>query len=493
MRFTWLDWSIVVIYIVVAFGVGIVARGRVNKISDFLVAGRQLRYHLGVATLVATELGLITMMYFAEQGFRFGLSAFIIGIIWAAAYYLVGRTGFVVDRIRRLEIMTITEYFQLRYSKGVRVLGAVLLTIAGVLSLGIFLKLGAIFLIHFLNIPETSLHITMTILVGVVVIYTMLGGMISVVLTDYVQFVILAIGMIATTIFVLAQFGFVDFFSRVSSAYGPTGLDPLTHPEYGWSFIAYWAVFAVSGCILWQPVTQRVFAAANPEVNRFIFKSTSMMFLGRAFFPIIWGIGAALYFGAATDATAGMPKFLAEILPVGMLGLLTAGMFAAMMSTDSGYILAWSSIITRDLIGSIWNVSTSDRDRIRATRITILAIGALMLTVGIWYQLKETAFRYLLDVTTIYYAGGFPVLVCGLYWKRATTAGAYAAFAFGALLPLAFVVEDIVLQAQGTTSPGVIAQLLSPNLRGLMSFILGFVGMGVGSLVTANSQQPSQT
>src|SRR5262245_43729309 len=161
---TW-DWSIVFAYIAIAFIVGVTATKRIKNVADFLVAGRQIRFHLGVASLVATELGLVTVMYFAEQGFRYGFAAFIIGVIWSAAYLLIGSTGFVVERVRRLEIMTITEYFELRYSKGVRMLGAVLLVIAGVLSLGVFLKLGAVFMVQFLAIPETHIHLTMTTLV----------------------------------------------------------------------------------------------------------------------------------------------------------------------------------------------------------------------------------------------------------------------------------------------------------------------------------------
>lgn len=184
------------------------------------------------------------------------------------------------------------------------------------------------------------------------------------------------------------------------------------------------------------------------------------------------------------------------ILPVGMLGLLAAGMFAAMMTTDSGYILAWSSIIVHDLISPLRKTPLSDSQRILWTRWAILGIGTLMLVFGIWYNLKETAFRYLLDVTTVYYAGGFAVLVAGLYWKRATTTGAYAAFALGSLLPLAFVIEDMILQGHGSSSQGFVSQLLPPNIRGLLSFVLGFVGMGLGSLVSSRSisksTQPSR-
>lgn len=493
MTFTILDGLIVLVYVAAAVWAGMSVRRRVRTIADFLVAGRRLRYHLGVATLVATELGLVTMMYFAEQGFRFGFAAFIIGIIWATAYLVIGKTGFVVDRLRTMEIMTITEYFARRYSRGVRVLAALLLIVAGVLSLGVFLKLGAVFIVHFLGIPETSIHITTTVLLILVLAYTALGGMISVVLTDFIQFVFLAVGMVLTTILVMSGPGLAGFFDQTAAAYGALGFDPINHPEYGWWFIAYWSVFAVSGCILWQPVAARVLSSERPDINRFMFQSTGLMFMGRAFFPIIWGIGAALMFGLGSDATAGMPRLLAEILPAGLLGLLTAGMFAAMMSTDSSYILAWSSIIVQDVLDPLRRHSLNDAGRLKATRWSIGVIGALMLVFGIWYELKDTAFRYLLDVTTVYYAGGLPALVLGLYWKRSTTAGAYAAFIAGAILPLAFVIEDILLQAGGASHQGFIAGLLAPNVRGFTSFALGFTGLVAGSLLSRPPSEHQET
>lgn len=483
MNFSLWDWMLASLYIVIAFLVGIAARKRIKNVADFLVAGRQIRFHLGVASLVATELGLVTVMYFAEQGFRYGFAAFIIGIIWSAAYLLIGSTGFIVERVRRLEIMTITEYFELRYSKGVRALGATLLIVAGVLSLGVFLKLGAVFMVHFTNIPATAIHLTMTILVVVVVVYTVLGGMVSVVITDFLQFILLTIGMLLATFFVFKQHGVLGIFEQAGSLYGSTAFDPISHPEYGWSFIAYWSVFAIAGCTLWQPVAQRVLAAQKPELNKAVFRATSLMFLGRAFLPIIWGIGAAIYLGAQFDPAAGMPRFLSEIFPIGMLGFFLAGMFAASMSTDSSYMLAWSSVIVQDIIGPWRKDGISDKARVLLARLFVVIIGALMLIFGIWHELKGSAFRYLLDVTTIYYAGGLAVLVAGLYWKRANTPGAYLAFIFGAILPVAYVIEDMTIASPDGGSAGFVTGLLSPNMRGLLSFVLGFVGIGVGSLL----------
>ncbi len=258
---------IVALYVLFAFGIGFIVRTYVSSVADFLVSGRQLRVHLGIASPVGTELGLVTIMYFAEQGYRHGFSVFIGGIVWSAAYVVVGQTGFVIDHIRRLRVLTVTEFFERRYSRGVRVLAASLLLIAGLLNMGVFLKLGAVFLVHATNIPPSYLNLTMTVLVIVVLVYTVLGGMASVVITDYIQFLVLSIALLLATFLVFRENGFVGTFDRVAEHFGERGFDPFSNPDLGWWFIGYWAVLAVCGTFLWQPVAQRALAARSPAVN----------------------------------------------------------------------------------------------------------------------------------------------------------------------------------------------------------------------------------
>ena len=483
MSLSLLDWCIVSVYLLFAFGAGLVARKRIRGVADFLVAGRKMRLHLGIASLVGTELGLVTMMYFAEEGFRNGLAAFNIGVIWAAAYLIVGRTGFIVARIRRLRLLTVTEFFERRYDRGVRCLAALLLVSAGILGMGIFLKLGATFIVHFTGISENYLNLTMSVLVLVVVVYTVLGGMVSVVLTDFVQFLVLAVGMLCATGFVFGELGFVGLFARAETAYVDAGLNPFQHSEYGWAFLAFWGVFAIAGCTLWQPVAQRTLAIERPELNRKVFTTTSLMFLGRAFLPVVWGVGAALYLGADHDPTAAMPEFLAAILPIGIAGVLAAGMLAALMSTYDSYLLAWSGVIVQDLVGPLTPGGLSDKTRVLLTRAFVVAIGALMLVFGIWYQLEGAAFRYLLDACTIYYAGALAVVAAGLYWRRATVLGAYLGFVFGAVLPVGYIVEDLLAQGGVEEGTRFFRDVMPPNLRGFLSFALGGVGVAIGSLI----------
>ncbi|MBI3006099.1 MAG: hypothetical protein HYY49_11895, partial [Ignavibacteriales bacterium] len=205
MNFATLDWFIVVVYLVLTLAAGFWASRYVKNLSGYLVAGRGVKVALGVATFAATEFGTITFMYFAELGYVSGFACFSIGILAMLAYFVIGKTGFIVEALRRFEVMTIPEFYEARFSRNVRLLGGLLLFIGGVLNMGIFLKFDGIFLSEVMGFGQGAIVVIMVIMMIIVVLYTVLGGMFSVVITDYLQFVVLSFGLLTTTILVLAK------------------------------------------------------------------------------------------------------------------------------------------------------------------------------------------------------------------------------------------------------------------------------------------------
>jgi solute:Na+ symporter, SSS family len=127
MNFSFIDWVILVVYLILTLGVGFWVKRYVENLSGYLVAGRRIRTSLGVATFVATEIGTITFMYFGELGYVSGFSCFIIGLLSMLAYMIVGKTGFIIVPLRRHQVMSIPEYYELRYSRRVRLLGGIIL------------------------------------------------------------------------------------------------------------------------------------------------------------------------------------------------------------------------------------------------------------------------------------------------------------------------------------------------------------------------------
>ena len=146
-NFTRLDWCIVGAYLLVSVVIGLLVKKYVRSMADFVGAGRALGTWLGVATMTGTEMGLITVMYSAQKGFTGGFAAFHIAVIAGVVTFFVGLSGLFVYRLRRMEVLTIPEFYGRRFGPGVRVLGGVMLTLGGVLNMGLFLKVGSMFIV----------------------------------------------------------------------------------------------------------------------------------------------------------------------------------------------------------------------------------------------------------------------------------------------------------------------------------------------------------
>jgi SSS family solute:Na+ symporter len=217
MQFAGIDWLIIIVYLILTFAAGLWMRRYVGKVEDYLVAGREMNVYLGIASLAATEVGIVTVMYTAQAGYLNGFSGAIPGICMAVAMWVVGRTGFVINPLRASGAMTLPELFEKRYSKGVRWLAGVFVATGGILNMGIFLKLGGQFLVAvtgldkqggdpniFQRVGLPPLQTIMTVLLIGVLIYTALGGMLSVLVTDYIQFLFLGASIVVTSALVLA-------------------------------------------------------------------------------------------------------------------------------------------------------------------------------------------------------------------------------------------------------------------------------------------------
>jgi len=135
---------------------------------------------------------------------------------------------------------------------------------------------------------------------------------------------------------------------------------------------------------------------------------------------------------ASPDITLmAMPVFLSQILPAGFIGIISAGMLAAFMSTHDSYLLCWSSVLTQDVVAPWFKRGLSSNARLLLARIFIVAIGIFILIWGLWYPLGQDLWDYMAISGAIYFTGAIALLVFGLYWKRASKVGAYSALACG--------------------------------------------------------------
>ncbi|GEM_PF-64766 len=626
------DWAVIAVYLIGCVIAGVWMKRFVRGVEDFAIAGRQMDINLGVASLAATEVGIVTIMYTAQMGFEHGFAGATPGLLIAAAMFIVGWTGFVIGPLREAGVMTIPELFEKRFGKSVRWLAGLVVILGGLLNMGIFLRLGGEFLVHVTGMPPEYLEWTMTALLLIVLLYTVLGGMLSVLVTDYLQFLVMGLGIVITSILVLSDIGWSNLVEILEKAHrqrmqatpvasgpqriesppfnrrdipngsiyyaltesppfnrrdmlgvdsfhtpndfprsmetqkaewplqeksltpgsfpgfpgsgsgtvqfvavtasglclkapsgqklpadqspsltGPHGssdpptdvatssetrieqstlpsapltignpFNPVGRGGLGWRWVVWQAILAIAIVTTWQTTITRVLSAKSPRTARTIYRRTAFYFVGRFALPGLWGAAAfAFYYQKGglppgIEGMAAMPSYLHQVLPAGLVGIVIAAMLAAEMSTDSGYLVTWATVIYNDLLMPCLRRPPSPTLRLLIIRSLVLAIGVFLLVYGLWYELPGTAWDYLAVTGNIYLASVFTLLVAGLYWRHATRFGALTALTLGAIGPLAFVIIN-------ASVPKNSAWQIAPEIAGLSSFVFAGGGMLLGS------------
>jgi solute:Na+ symporter, SSS family len=493
-HFSWLiDGSIVGLYLIVIMIVGIKVRKYVGKVEHFLVAGREVDVFLGIASLAATEFGVVTCMYTAQNGFEHGFAGATPGILMALSMLIVGVTGFCVKPLRKAGVVTIPELFQKQFGTKIRWASGLVIILGGLLNMGVFLRVTGEFLVLVtgLNIKYLELMMTGLLLLGT--IYTVVGGLLSVLITDFLQFLVMSVGLIAVTILILVNVGWDKLAATVSQHYGQGGFNPFVNSNLGWQFVIFNALENFSGVLTWQTIISRLLASKDSKTGQKIYIGTSFFFVCRFLIPGIWGIAALAMLSQQTITSMppdiqqkislyGMPIYLSSAVPVGLMGLLLAAMLAADMSCTSSYMLTWGSVIYNDLMGPLHKGRWSEKRGLFWNRIIVSLIGIFLLIYGLWYPLKGDVWTYLTITGSIYLASMSSLLIACCYWKRANNWGAVGAIVLGALVPILY----LVLEQVPATS-NFARNVIGPYISGIAAYVLSAVAMIVGSLLKPQS------
>jgi SSS family solute:Na+ symporter len=478
-QFSWIDGSIVGVYLLLTMAAGVWVRRYVGKVEHFLVAGREMDVYLGIASLAATEFGIVTCMYTAEAGYKYGFAGATPGICQALAMLVVGLSGFCIRPLRDSGALTIPELLQRQFGAKVRWAAGLVIVLGGLLNMGVFLRIGGEFLVLACGLGEgLSLEWMMTALLVMVAVYTILGGMLSVLVTDFLQFVVMSAGLLAVTLLILINVGWEQLAATVQQHHGPGGFNPFVHPELGWPYVLFQLLINTAAVLTWQTSIARVLAAKDTKTGRQVYTRTSFFFICRFLIPGLWGIAAlALLPKEQTPANPlhAMPVYIGQLVPIGLMGLLVAAMLAADMSTDSSYMLTWGSVIYNDLLAPWHRGQWSQAFGILVNRLIVAAIGVFLLCYGLWYPLEGNVWDYLAVTGTIYLASISTLLIACCYWRGANDWGAFAAIAVGAAIPLAF----LILQQVEATQP--LVKRIGPYYSGISAYACAGLAMLVGS------------
>jgi SSS family solute:Na+ symporter len=481
-NFNWLlDGSIVGLYLLVTMVAGLMVRKYVGKVEHFLVAGREMDVYLGIASLAATEFGIVTCMYTAQNGYEKGFAGATPGILMAAAMLVVGLTGFVIKPLRDSGVMTIPELFEKKFGPRIRWAAGVVIVLGGLLNMGVFLRTGGQFLVLVAGLDVRYLEIMMTALLLGVAVYTILGGMLSVLVTDFLQFVVMSVGLILVTILILMNVGWENMVNTVETRYGAGGFNPFINPTMGWQYVVFNLMLNTAAVLTWQTIIARVLAAKDANTGRKVYTRTSFFFVCRFLIPGIWGIAALASLGPVTNTLEAMPTYLSTAVPAGLMGILVAAMLAADMSTDSSYMLTWCSVIYNDILAPFRKRPWSEKKGLFWNRTIIALIGIFLLLYGLWYPLKGDLWTYLGVTGTIYLASISMLLIACCYWNRANSWGAAASIFISAVIPITYLVMEQLPSTAET------ARTIGPYYSGIATYLLSGAAMVIGSLLKPQS------
>tara|TARA_Y100000389_G_scaffold58429_1_gene54414 strand:+ start:1663 stop:3132 length:1470 start_codon:yes stop_codon:yes gene_type:complete len=477
-----IDGPIVLIYFCIIFFIGIWLRKYVSNVEHFLVANRGVDVYLGIASLAATEFGIATCMANAELGFKYGLKGIIPGIALGGSMLIVGLTGFCIEPLRNMAVITIPELFERKFGKKIRWASGLVILIGGLLNMGLFLRQAGNFLSITMGIGEGYLELLMTVILLFVGCYTVIGGMVSVLVTDYIQFILMCLGLASITIVLVYQFGWQSILDQSTAYLGPDSLNLKLNAVYTLDRLILDILVAFASVLTWQTIISRVLSAKDSSTAKKIYRATSPYMLMRFVIPVFLGISALYYFGPQSYGNGkeilAMPNMIAQLIPVGLIGVIIAGMLAADMSTNSSYLIAWSSVIYNDLLAPIHKNKWSSKKGLFYNRMIICCIGVFLLLYGLWYPLSDDLWVYMQVTGTIYLSSMSVLLIACCYFKDASAFGAGISIIIGALIPVSY------LFLQDLSFSSTLVKNIGPYRFGVLSFLLSALGMFIGSLIT---------
>ncbi|OFT59529.1 sodium:solute symporter [Corynebacterium sp. HMSC05H05] len=442
---SWTDAAVVIAYLIGMIGFGIWGSCQAKNSSDYLVAGRRLGPLIYTGTMVAVVLGGASAVGGVGLGYEYGVSG--LWLVTAIGVGVLILSLVFAPQLQRLKIYTVVQMLTLRYgTESIQVASVVMLAYTLMLTATSTGAYASIFVVLF------GIDRWLAILIGgsIVLIYSTLGGMLSITMADFVQFIIMTVG----TFFLMLPFG-------LHHAGGWSGMQERLGAEFFdiggiglQSIITYFVIYTL-GLLIGQDVWQRVFAARSPEVAR-----TGGVAAG--IYIILFGVAGAIAGMAAAVALPGIEvrdevyaRIATDLLPVGLGGIALAAAVAAMMSTASGGLIAAAAVARTDvmplirqiLAGKLPRTLTAEqaaeqaRDNaergddvendMRRNRIWVLFLGVVTMLLSLIVPDVVAALTVAYDILV----GGLLIaIVGGLVWKRGTGLGATWSMITGSLV-----------------------------------------------------------
>ena len=456
--------TLVIVYLLVTIAIGLMAAKRVKNSADFAVAGRHLPLAMIVTTTFATWFGSETVLGIPAKFVNSGLNG-VVEDPFGAGSCLILVGVFFAAKLYRMNLLTISDYYRERYGRSVEVICSVIIMVsylgwvsAQVTALGLVFNL----------LSGGSISVPMGMVMGVVSIlaYTLFGGMWSVAVTDFMQMIILVVGLATIAVFAGQQAGGAD---KVLDLAISQDLFKFW-PEPNFKDVIFFfsaAITMMLGSIPQQDVFQRVMSANSEQAATKGPILGGVFYIFFAFVPMFLVVSAMIIMPEKAlqlmqdDPQKVLPTLVMEHMPFAMQVLFFGALLSAIKSCASATLLAPSVTFTENIWRQFYPHS-SDRQELQAMRITALGFSALVLGYATAMQ-GSSIYEMVSGAYQVTLVGAFVPLVFGLYWPRATTQGAVFSISAGLAVWLA-----LTLTTAGAEFPAPLAGVLA-SLTGMLA------------------------
>lgn len=420
-----LDIGIIIGYLIVVISVGVISSRRAKTSDDYMVAGRRLGYGVSFACLCAILLGGASTVGTTSLGYTYGISG-----IWLVSMLGLGLlivAVFLIRKIYNMKIVTMSQLLANRFGSKAGILSALVSAVYTMMVCATQIIAMGTVLRSFLG---WDAGVSMLVIGGIVVVYTILGGMWAITLTDFIQFILIIFGIV-----------FIMMPTSLSTIGGFGALTETLPAEYfnltsiGWPTIIQYFFLYCLGTMVGQDIWQRFLTAKSVKVAKRSGIAAGIFALVYAISCAVIGMCAQVYMPGMEDTQLVFATFAGEILGTGLLGIVMAAVLAVLMSTASGTLLASSSLLTNDVIKPLWESrkkksavekteeelvtekAALDKRTLSTSRLVAAGVGVFAIIAAMVLNDIIAA----LDVSYAILSGAlfFPIIL-GIFWKKAT-------------------------------------------------------------------------
>ena len=467
-----IDWLIVLLPIIGVFFITRFTAPYSRSVAGFLSAERCAGRYLICNAKGEAGNGAISAVAVFQLIYVSGLTLTWWSQLAVTAALLVALSGFVIYRYRETRALTLAQFFEIRYSKSFRVLTGLMAFISGVINYGIFPGVSARFLVYLCGLPDTMTFLGATIptyvpLMAAGLVYalylTLSGGQITIMITDC------AMGIFSSVLYIVICVFLISYFQwdQVSSALGnqPAGhsllnpFDSSAIKDFNIWYVFIGIFLSVYATMAWQGGHAYNSSAVTPHEAKMAGILGNWRNMTVTLFLLLLGISAYTYlnhpdFAAGASKVLGnlagisdpqtrdqmqVPMALAQIMPLGLRGMLCAIMLFAWIAVDSSYLHSWGGILIQDVVLPLRKNPIDMRRHLLWLRLAIIGVALFGFVFSLVFAQTEYIHMYFAITGAIYIGGAGAAIIGGLYWKRGTTAGAWTGLILGSGLSVGFI------------------------------------------------------